>query len=609
MKWATFIHSFSALVWRSLKESSKPPGIPQKFDLKVIFCTLTFISYNLNIGAETQRGFSKERFYMNAEEEWHSLETPQVLEKLQTSTQGLDVAEATNRLKHYGFNELTITAKVSPLRVCFNQFKNMLILIVIGVTFDSLATGHGIDAMIISVIVMVSAVLGFFQEYRAERALEALKKMLSPTATVVRDGKEIVIPAREIVPGDIVVLREGDKISADARLIEVISLQVNEASLTGESMSVFKETGRVSSAISLLDRKNIVFSGTGVTYGKGKAVVTATGMGTEFGKIAKQVTAVVKEETPLEKRIRGLGKWLGIAALTISVIVISVGVLREFLMNGIVDIQFLLGMFMFGVVLAVASVPEALAAVVTGSLAIGMYKMAKRHALVRKMPAVETLGSITVICSDKTGTLTKGEMTVRRIYTAGEIINVTGVGYEPKGEFHTEGDNDFFKKEVFSHVLQASILCNDAELFIENDKWHVKGDPTEGALIVASAKAGFQVDDIRKRYPRISEVPFSSERKRMTTVHSTPDGSKIVYSKGAPETILDRCTHIHGLDKLKKMSEKKKQAIQRINEEMARDALRGLGIAYQRIQTDDVALSEEALEKNLIFLGLLGMID
>ena len=546
---------------------------------------------------------------MNAEEEWHSLEIPQVLQKLQTSTQGLNVAEATNRLKHYGFNELTIAAKVSPLRILFNQFKNILILILLGATLVSLATGHGIDAMVIFAIVMVSAVLGFFQEYRAERALEALKKMLNPTATVVRGGKEIVIPAREIVPGDIVTLREGDKISADARLIEVISLQVNEASLTGESMPVFKETGRISSAISLIDRKNIVFSGTGVTYGKGKAVVTATGMGTEFGKIAKQVTAVVKEETPLENRIRGLGKWLGIAALAISVIVISVGVLREFLTSGIVDVQFLLGMFMFGVALAVASVPEALAAVVTGSLAIGMYKMAKRHALVRKMPAVETLGSTTVICSDKTGTLTKGEMTVRRIYTGNEIINVTGVGYEPKGEFHTEGGNAILKKEVFSRLLQASFLCNDAELFIDGDKWRVRGDPTEGALIVASAKADFQTDDIRKQYPRISEVPFSSERKRMTTVHSTPDGSKIVYSKGAPEVILERCTHIHEADKVEKMTEKKKQEIQRVNEEMARDALRVLGIAYQKIQTDDATLSEETLEKDLIFLGLLGMID
>ena len=570
---------------------------------------LTFINCDLNIETETAKGSLRRGIYMTAKEEWHSLEVLQVLEKLQTSTQGLNAAEAANRLKQYGFNELTIAAKVSPWKILFNQFKNILILILLGATLVSLATGHEIDAMVIFAIVMVSAVLGFFQEYRAERALEALKKMLSPTATVVRDGKEIVIPAREIVLGDIVALREGGKVSADARLIDVINLQVNEASLTGESMPVFKETGRISSAISLLDRKNIVFAGTGVTYGKGKAVVTATGMSTEFGKIAKQVTAVVKEETPLEKRIRGLGKWLGVAALTVSVIVISVGVLREFLITGVVSTGFLLSMFLFGVALAVASVPEALAAVVTGSLAIGMYKMAKRHALVRKMPAVETLGSTTVICSDKTGTLTKGEMTVRRIFTGGEMINVTGVGYEPKGEFHTEGDNDILKKEVFSHILQASILCNDAEISIENDKWRVKGDPTEGALIVASAKAGFQVDDIRKRYPRISEVPFSSERKRMTTVHATPDEGRIVYSKGAPETILERCTHIHGADKVEKMTEQKKNEIQGINEEMARDALRVLGIAYQTLQTDAATLSEETLEKDLIFLGLLGMID
>ncbi len=546
---------------------------------------------------------------MTAKEEWHSLEAPQVLEKLQTSTLGLNAAEAAKRLRHYGFNELTKAAQVSPWRILFNQFKNMLILILLGATLVSLATSHGIDAVVIFAIVMVSAVLGFFQEYRAEKALEALKKMLSPNATVVRDGKETVIPAREIVPGDIVALREGDKIPADARLIEVINLQVNEASLTGESTPVFKETGRISSTISLLDRKNTVFSGTGVTYGKGKAVVTRTGMGTELGKIANQVTTVVKEETPLEKRIRGLGKWLGIAALTVSVVVISVGVLREFLTKGVVSTGFLLSMFLFGVALAVASVPEALAAVVTGSLAIGMHKMAKRHALVRKMPAVETLGSTTVICSDKTGTLTKGEMTVRRIFIGGEMINVTGVGYEPKGEFHTEGNVDILKKEVFSHVLHASILCNDAELSIKNDKWHVKGDPTEGALIAASTKAGFQVDDIRKRYPRIGEVPFSSERKRMTTVHSTPSGSKIIYSKGAPETILERCTHIHESEKVEKMTEQKKEKIQRINEEMARDALRVLGIAYQKLQLETATLSEETLENDLIFLGLLGMID
>ena len=546
---------------------------------------------------------------MKPEEEWHSLEVVQALEKLQTSPRGLSGPEASRRLKHYGFNELIGAARVPALRILFNQFKNVLVLILLSATLVSLATGHGVDAVVIFAIVLVSTVLGFFQEYRAERALEALKKMLSPTATVIRDGVESVIPAREIVPGDILVLGEGDKIPTDARLIEVVNLQVNEAALTGESLPIFKETGRVAGATSLVDRKNLVFSGTGVTYGKGKAVAIATGMNTEFGKIAKQVTAVVKEETPLENRIRGLGKWLGIAALTISVIVIGVGVLREFLTGGVVDGSFLVRMFMFGVALAVASVPEALAAVVTGSLAIGMYKMAKRQALVRKMPAVETLGSTTVICSDKTGTLTKGEMTVRKIYAGAETIHVTGVGYEPKGDFHTEGDHDILKEDAFTRVLQASLLCNDAGLLVDGDKWRVKGDPTEGALIVAAAKAGFQMDDAQKQYPRVGEVPFSSERKRMTTVHSTPDGSRIVYCKGAPETILERCTRVHGADSIEKMTKQRKQEIQRANEAMASDALRVLGIAYREIQVDDAAHGEEALEKNLIFLGLLGMID
>jgi len=238
-----------------------------------------------------------------------------------------------------------------------------------------------------------------------------------------------------------------------------------------------------------------------------------------------------------------------------------------------------------------------LSTVVTGSLAIGMYKMAKKHALVRKMTAVETLGSTTVICSDKTGTLTKGEMTVRRIYAGGENIDVTGVGYEPKGEFHREGDNGFFKKEVFSRLLQASILCNDAQLSTDENRWRVEGDPTEGALIVESAKAGFLVHDVQKQYPRTTEVPFSSERKRMTTVHSTPDGGKIAYSKGAPEIILERCTHIHGADKAEKMTEEMKQEIRRISEEMAQEALRVLGIAYKKLPAKDEVLSEETLEK------------
>jgi len=537
---------------------------------------------------------------MSAEETWHSLEVAEVLSKLNASTQGLKSEEAVNRLNRYGFNELAAVRKVSPLWILFSQFKSILILILLGATTISLATGHDVDAAIIFVIVIISALVGFTQEYRAERALEALKKMFSPIATVVRDGKDTEIPVREIVPGDILVLKEGDKVSADARLIEAINLHVNEASLTGESMPVGKETARVSKDVFLLDRKNMAFSGTEITYGKGKAVVVAIGMKTEFGKIAKQVTTIVKEETPLEKRTKELGKWLGIVALAISVSVIILGIIRG---------MPLLDMLLFGVALAVAAVPEALPAVVTGSLAIGMHKMAKRNALVRKMPAVETLGSTTVICSDKTGTLTKGEMTVRKIYADNKMISVSGVGYEPKGEFHAEGDGNILQGELFSFLMNGSLLCNDAELRVEGDKWRIKGDPTEGALVVVAAKASLQQDEAKKRYPRAGELPFSSERKRMTTVHLTPHGDQIVYMKGAPETILERCARVHKSEGVESLTETRKKEILRINEEMAREALRILGLAYKKIPASITNFSEEALEKDLIFLGLMGMMD
>ncbi|MEM3704010.1 MAG: cation-translocating P-type ATPase, partial [Candidatus Bathyarchaeia archaeon] len=485
------------------------------------------------------------------------------------------------------------------LIIFLRQFKSILVLILICATIISLATGHGIDALVIFAIVLISAVLGFTQEYRAERALETLKKMLSPTATVIREGKEVKISTREIVPGDVLVLREGSKVLADARLIEVINLQTNEASLSGESMPVSKETATLSEDISVPDRKNMVFSGTEVISGKGKAVVVATGMNTEFGKIAKQVTVVVKEETPLEKRTRELGKWLGIVALSISAVVIVLGVLKG---------MELLNVVLFSIALAVASVPEALPAVVTGSLAIGMYKMAKRNALVRKMPAVETLGAVTVICSDKTGTLTKGEMTVRKIHVCGKTINVSGIGYEPKGKFQTE-DESILKSEAFSLLMKGSILCNDSELSLEKGQWRIKGDPTEGALLVVAAKAGFQQNEIRTQYPRVGEIPFSSERKRMTTAHSTPNGVEIVYVKGAPEIVLDKCTHVHELGMVEKLTEKRKKQILKVNEEMAKDALRVLGVAYKEISDEIKNFNEETLDRDLIFLGLLGMMD
>lgn len=533
-------------------------------------------------------------------EKWHAFEISEAIDRFKTSTEGLTQREAASRLKQYGFNELVSVGKISPLTILLRQFKSVLILILIVATIISLVTDHILDATVIFAIVLVSATLGFTQEYRAERALEALKKMLSPTAVVIRDGKETTVPAREIVPGDILILREGDRVPADARLIEAISLQTNEASLTGESMPVYKEIGRSPEDASILDRKNMVFSGTEVTSGKGKALVVATGMNTEFGKIAKQVAVVVKEETPLEKRTKELGRWLGIAALTISASVIILGIFRG---------MSLIDLVLFSIALAVAAVPEALPAVVTGSLAIGMYKMAKRNALVRKMPAVETLGSVTVICSDKTGTLTKGEMTVRKIYVGGKMISVTGIGYEPKGEFHVEEDGDIIQGELFSLLMKGALLCNDAELIVEDGKWYNKGDTTEGALVVVAAKAGFQQSEVRKQYPRICELPFSSERKRMTTVHSTFNGDRIVFMKGAPEIILERCTHVYEPDKMERLTEKRKKAILRISEEMAGESLRVLGLAYKILSTSVTNFDEENLEKGLIFLGLMGMMD
>ena len=538
---------------------------------------------------------------MNAEEKWHALEISEALERLKTSTQGLTQKEVASRIKQYGFNELATVEKISPLTIFFRQFKSILILILVGATIVSLVTGHTVDAAVVFAIVLVSAVLGFTQEYRAERALEALKKMLSPTAVVIRDKKEVSISTKEIVPGDILVLREGDRISADARLIEAMSLRTNEASLTGESLPASKQTMRLSEDISILDRKNMVFSGTEVTSGKGKALVVATGMKTEFGKIAKQVTVAVKEETPLEKRTKKLGKWLGIVALSISVSTIIIGLFRGMPLIEVV---------LFGIALAVAAVPEALPAVVTGSLAIGVHKMAKRNAIVRKMPAVETLGSTTVICSDKTGTLTRGEMTVRKIYAGDTMINVTGVGYEPKGEFHAEGDGgNILQGKHFSLLMKGSLLCNDAKLMVEEDKWRIKGDPTEGALVVVAAKAGFKQAEVTKQYPRVGELPFSPERKRMTTVHLTPHRDQIFYTKGAPETILQRCGYVQKLDNIERLTEKDKKKILGVNEEMASEALRVLGLAYKKISPSITNFDEEALEQDLIFLGLMGMMD
>jgi Ca2+-transporting ATPase len=466
----------------------------------------------------------------------------------------------------------------------------------------SIYLGELIDAVVIIAIVMACAILGFVEEYRSEKALEALKKMTAPTAMVLRDGKEEKIQTISLVPGDIVLLYTGDKVPADARLVEAINLKVDEASLTGESSPVNKDVKPLPEDTSLNEKRNMIFTGTVAVYGRGKAVVTSTGMNTEFGKIAKMVQMTEEEETPLEKRMASVGKWIGILSIAVCLIVAAIGIFEG---------RNPLDMILWGISLAVAAVPEALPAIVTGALAIGMYRMAKVNTIVRRLPAVETLGCTSVICSDKTGTMTKGEMTVQRIYTNDKAIKVSGVGYEPEGEFLFEDKKiDPAQEDELVTLLKVAILCNDAKLEkeTETERWIVKGDPTEGALVVAAAKAGLWKEELEKEAPRIGEIPFSSERKCMTTAHIVSSKKKIAFMKGAPEIVLEKSTKIFVNGKVRKITQDDRTEIRKVNEAMAMQALRNLGFAFRELP-ESMETFDDKIENDMIFVGIMGMID
>lgn len=541
---------------------------------------------------------------------WHSMEAVRALRELDTDLEhGLTQDEVGGRLEKYGYNELAEKEKrISPFIIFINQFKNILIAILLIAAVLSAVIGEWTGAVLILAIVVFCAVLGFAQEYRAERALDALKKMLSPTITVLREGREEQIPSRELVPGDILVLETGDRIPADARLVESHSLMCDEASLTGESVPVNKEIRPLPEDVRVSDRNNIVFTGTTVTYGRGKAVVTSTGINTEFSKIAKEVRTIETGATPLARRMSEIGKWLGIVCLSVCFLIVVISIVRQAFGGGPIDPPFIVTMVLFAVALAVAAVPEALPAIVTGALAIGMHQMAKRNALIRKMPAVETLGCTTVICSDKTGTLTKGEMTVRKIFSWDSLTEVTGVGYAPAGEFRGSGVINSTNDSSLRSLLLGGLLCNDAILKEKEGKWSIQGDPTEGALVVAAEKAGLRQAETRRENPRVEEIPFSSERKRMTTIHKMKNGNKIAFMKGAPESVLERCSRISKDGRLDELGETEKAQILRMNQEMAQNALRVLGVAYRELQ-DGIDYTEEAVERDMAFLGLAGMID
>jgi Ca2+-transporting ATPase len=533
---------------------------------------------------------------------WHQMTPDEALRALDTTSTGLSPAEAAARLQRFGPNALREEKGISPWQILLAQFRNFLVLLLVAATGLSLLLGHTLDATVIFSIVILSALLGFYQEFRAERAMQALKAMTSPTASVVRGGEPTEVASADVVPGDVVLLRAGDRMPADARLLEAVNLKTDEASLTGESTAVEKDaSARFGPDAGVGDRRNMVYAGTTATYGRGQAVVVATGMQTEFGRIARMLQEVEEEPSPLAIKMDYIGKRLGTACLGISAAVVALGIFR-----GNPPLE----MVIWGVSLAIAAVPEALAAVVTGALAIGVQRAARRRAIIRRLPAVETLGCTTVICSDKTGTLTRNEMTVRKVFAGGRLLDVTGVGYDPVGEFRADGTAVRLAADpAAERMLLAAALCNDTHFVGDNGVRRVKGDPTEAALLVLAEKAGMAAADLRQAWPRVAEIPFESERKRMTTVHTGRDGSVLAFVKGAPDLLVDRCVAWEGGGQMEPLTPEVRARILDTNDRMASEALRVLGIAFRRLDAVPARTTPDALEADLTFLGLVGMID
>ena len=547
---------------------------------------------------------------------FHAEKVEEVLQSLNTSQEGLSSEEAERRLREYGPNMLQEKERIGPVQIFLRQFQDVFVLMLLAAIVISLLSvfmkgaeatlEDYADSITIAVIVILNATVGFVQEYRSERAMEALREYAAPRARVLRDGKEKIIPAEQVVPGDVLLLESGDRIAADGRIIESFDLQTNEAVLTGESTPVEKHTRPVPADASIGDRRNMVYMGTHVIYGRGRAVVTATGMNTEFGRIAGMIQEVEEKTPPLKAKLNRFAKTLTKFIIIVCAVIFVLELIRE---PDALQFGNMIEYFMTVVALAVSAVPEGLPAIVTIALALGARELAKHNAVIRKLAAAETLGSTTVICSDKTGTLTKGEMTVRRIYCNNQTIEVTGSGYEPEGKFILNSDPvDPKDDETLSLLLRIAVLCNNSHLENDNGQWRVTGDPTEGALVVAAYKAGLKQEELENQYQRIGEIPFSSERKRMTTIHSAPDGEVYAYIKGAPEVIIERCSKIYSAGKEGKLTDHERKRILKINEGFAGNALRVLAFAYRRLPESKGSYTEE-IENNLVFVGLIGMID
>jgi Ca2+-transporting ATPase len=548
---------------------------------------------------------------------WHHKTIDAVVTELNTdSERGLSQRESARRLLQSGPNKLPEKGGISPLKMLAGQFTDFMVMVLLGATAISWLLGERNDALAILAIVIMNALLGFVQEYRAEKSLAALKDLTAPQARVVREGQIMVIPASEVVPGDLLMLESGDRICADARIVRANSMEVDESPLTGESLPVAKSEAIMSQGQHALgDLRNMVFAGTLVTRGRASVIVTDTGTSTELGKIADMISAAESGDTPLQKRLTQLGKWLVLVCGLLCLLVGLIGILRG---------ESFRDMFFSAVSLAVAAIPEGLPAIVTIALAIGVQRMIRRKAIIRRLPAVETLGCATVICSDKTGTLTENEMTAVTIYAGakGKEYQITGVGYRPEGQFLSNGKPiDISRDYALTLALTASVLCNNS--YLENvtgtdgkpapaesrPGWKVIGDPTEGALLVAALKASISRDELEKAWRLVEEFPFESERKRMSVVCSDKKGAHFVFAKGAPESILPLCTEIQADGVSQKITDADRHQILNQNSLMAKKALRVLALAYKPLPHDNNKLTVTQAEQNLVFLGLVGMHD
>ena len=563
---------------------------------------------------------------------FHALTSKAALEQLDTTAEGLSQFEATRRLAEYGPNEIESQKKVSKVELLLQQVKNPLVAVLILAAIISLIAGKNVDAVVILGVIIVNSLIGFSQEYKADTAIEALRSQAAPEAEVLRqmadergspksetgrDAVEARIKASEIVPGDIILLSAGDRVPADARLLTAANLQVDESMLTGESLVVTKHTDPVHEHAPTAERTNLLFGGTIVIEGRGKAVVFATGKSAEMGKIATLIQETEKAVSPLQLQMQDLGKKLGLLALFSASLIFGLGLIRGLAIQEI---------FLFALAMAVSSIPAGLPAVLSITLAVGVTRMARRNAIIRRLHAVDTLGAATTICTDKTGTLTTNQMTVQQILVGGQRVTVTGTGFVPAGEFKRDGNTiDPDGDESLRLALEIGALCTDAHLTrhkldgndgaessAEDHRWEIRGDPTEGALVVAAAKAELHKGHLEEVYPRIDEIPFSSMRRFMATFHRTPEGPVRVYVKGAPDTILEFCHQsLTGIDATA-IDDAARQTILDENSRLASEALRVLAVAYETIAPEDVETFKEELEFGraaLTFVGLMGMMD